>query len=137
MRFLITFLCMGTVVMVAAAVVVIEMFMKLLPLLIAALLVVVVVRYRERRRRPGPAAVVAAAAVANVPGAAAIVAPNPGALNTMPDHLTTPAYRQADVCASGLADGWVMVPVWRGPAPDRQQHTVIDAEVISEDDYRG
>jgi hypothetical protein len=137
MRFLITFLCMGAVVMVTAVVVAIEVFMKLLPLLIAALLVVVAVRYRERRRRPGPAAVVAPPAGVYVPGAEAFGSLGPNTINTMPGHLASPAYRQADVCVPGIPNGWMKVPVWRGIYPDQQQHTVIDAEMISEDDHRG
>jgi hypothetical protein len=137
MRFLFALLCMGTVVVVAAVVVVIDVLMKLLPLLLVALLVVVAVRYRERRRRPGSAAVVPPSAVVNVPGVAAFVAPNRGTLNTMRNHLASSGHRYVDVCSPNLAEGWVMVPVWRGSAPHQQQHTIIDGEVIGEDDHRG
>jgi hypothetical protein len=135
MRFLITLLCMGTVVMVAAVLVLIDVFIKLLPLLIAALVVVVAVRSWERRRHRAPAAAVAPSAVVNVPGEAAFAAQPPNTLDTMRSHLATPPYRHAGVSVPGIPDGWVMVPVWRGPVPHRQQYTVIDAEVISE--HRG
>jgi hypothetical protein len=123
--------------MVAAVVVVIDLFMKLLPLLIPALLVVVAVRYWERRRRPTGAAVVAPTAVVEVPAAAAFGSHRPNNLDTMRSHLAGPPYRYAEARVDGIPDGWVMVPVWRGSATDQQQHTVIDAEVISEDDHRG
>jgi hypothetical protein len=137
MRFLFALLCMGTVVMVAAVVVVIDVLMKLLPLLICALLVVIAVRYLERRRRPGLATVTPSSAVIDAPRPTGFASPNPGTLNTMRNHLASSGHRYADVCSPSLADGWVMVPVWRGSGLHQQQHNIIDAEVISEDDHRG
>jgi hypothetical protein len=137
MRFLITLLCMGAVVMAAVVFALVDVVMKLLPLLIAALVAVVAVRSWERRRHRAPATAGARSAVVNVPGEAAFAAHPPTTLDTPRSHLATGAYRHAGVSVPDAPDGWVMVPVWRGSAPHRQQHTVIDAEVISEDEHRG
>jgi xanthine/uracil permease len=71
MRFVITLLCVTTVVFVPLALVVIEAIIKLLPVLIAVMLIVLVARRLGRRHGTDRGQ----AHVVNVPGESAFLAP--------------------------------------------------------------
>lgn len=114
MRILLAFFFMFTVMLVVIAAMAIELLVTLLPYLMMGAIVWAIVRLVRRRS-------VAAAPVS----APAVIAPRQ---RQAPVQSATPR-----VVTQG---GWVMVPMWFGPA-DQPVREVIDAEVIDESGRRG
>jgi hypothetical protein len=121
MKLIVTFLCMGLIVFVATALVVIDLIIKLLPLIIIAVVALVGLRISHRRREPATALRTPSAAQCNVPDTAAFVSASQAA--------DLHAARQPDIVNDERPRRYV--------STYQQDHTVIDAEVISEDDHRG
>lgn len=116
MRLLIALACMGLVGAVASALAFVQVLARTWPLLVIVVAIIAAVRWHDRHRRG--------------------VAPQRGLATPMcesPRQLIPggPAVAPRPV-------GWVLVPVWMGPA-DRQalRHPVIDGDVITGDGRDG
>jgi hypothetical protein len=113
MQILIAFVVIGVIGVFAVVLVASAALIQCLPLLIVVLAVVGALRLWERRSHPR-----------NTPWP-----PTPAA---RPRAIPPPAPPPRPTLPR--PDGWALVPVWLNPAA-RQQHPVIDAEVISEQDH--